>query len=173
MNRTEKESFVAEFRDRVQRAGAMYLTDFTGLDVKSMTALRRRVKEAGGEYLVVKNRLALLALEDLDLPDISEHLIGPTGVAFGYDEPVGMAKALADYQKEHKDRPAFKIGVVENAVLAPSEIDRLAKLPPKEQLLAELAGAMQATLAAFVGVLQAKLQEMAGLLEALRQEREG
>ncbi len=173
MNRAEKETFVAEFRSRVQRATALYLTDFTGLDVKSITALRRQVRQAGGEYLVVKNRLALRALEELDLPDLSEHLTGPTGVVFGYEEPVGVVKTLAEYRKEHQDRPTFKVGVFESSLLDPAQIEKLAKLPSKDQLLAELVGALQTPLAAFVGILQAKLQEVAGLLEALRRERQG
>jgi len=173
MKRSEKETFVAEFRERLGRAPVLYLTDFTGLDVKSLTKLRQNLKKSGAEYLVAKNRLVRLALQETDLPDLTDALTGPTGVVFGYEGVVEPAKALSDFAKEHGDRPVFKLGVLENRILEPAAIDRLARLPPREQLLAELAGALQAPMAALAGVLGAKLQEMAGLLDALRNERGG
>lgn len=173
MKRTDKETFVEGFRERLGRAPVLYLTDFTGLDVKSMTELRQHLRRSGAEYLVAKNRLVKLALQDTALPDLSDALRGPTGVVFAYEGPVEPAKALADFARAHGDRPVFKLGVLENQVLEPAAIDRLAKLPPREQLLAELAGALQAPMAALAGALGAKLQEMAGLLEALRNERGG
>jgi large subunit ribosomal protein L10 len=151
-----------------------YLTDFSGLDVKSMTELRHRLREAGAEYLVVKNRLVVRALRELDLelPELTEHLAGPTGVVIAGDSPVESAKALSEFAKGHEDRPVFKVGLVDKSVVAASQFERLAKLPPREDLLALLAGALQAPLAAFVGVLEAKLQEAAGLLESLRAKKE-
>ena len=85
---------------------------------------------------------------------------------------VAPAKAISDFAKEHGDRPVFKVGVLENQLLDATQIDRLAKLPPKEQLLAELAGAMQAPLAALAGALEGKLQEMAGLLDAYKAKKQ-
>ncbi len=172
MKRADKETFVAEFRERLSRSPVIYLTDFSGLDVKSMTTLRQSLRASGAEYVVVKNRLVQLALQEIELPDLSDSLTGPTGIVFGYEGAVEPAKALAEFAKEHDDRPVFKVGVLENERLAPAQINRLATLPSKDQLLAELAGAMQAPLAALAGALEAKVQEMAGLLEALKQERE-
>ena len=173
MNRTDKQSFVEDFRGRLQDSPAIFLTDFSGLDVKSMTVLRDELRKSGAEYMVVKNRLVRLALEDLDLPDLSEWLTGPTGVIIGHSGPVDAAKAVADFARTHDDRPAFKVGVLENSVLDASQIERLAKLPNKETLLAMLAGALQAPMAALAGALEAKLQEMSSLLEALREKKEG
>jgi len=173
MNRTEKQSFVEDFRGRLQDSPAIFLTDFSGLDVKSMTRLRDELRKNGAEYMVVKNRLVRLALQELDIPDLSEWLNGPTGVIIGHAGPVEAAKAVADFAKDHNDRPAFKVGVLENSVLDPSQIERLAKLPNKETLLAMLAGVLEAPMAALAGALEAKLQEMSGLLEALREKKEG
>jgi len=172
MDRANKETFVAELRDRISRAPAFYLTDFTGLTVKQMTALRRSLRAAGAEYVVAKNRLVQRALAETELPDISEGLSGPTGVVFGYGDAVSAAKALSDFAKTHDQRPVLKLGIMDNKVLFPEQIDRLAQLPPREQLLAELAGVLQAPIAALAGVLGAKLQETAGLLDALKLERE-
>jgi large subunit ribosomal protein L10 len=174
MKRADKESFVTGFQERLRESPVLYLTDFSGLDVKSMTRLRHRLEESGADYLVVKNRLVIRALRELDmeLPDLEEHLVGPTGVVLSEDGPVEPAKALTEFAKAHNDRPVFKVGVVDRRVVEVSQFQRLAKLPPRVELLAELAGALQAPLAELVGVLEAKLQETAGLLEALRQKQE-
>jgi ribosomal protein L10 len=173
MKRSEKETFVGGINERLDKAPVLYLTDFTGLDVKSMTKLRQLLRKNGAEYLVAKNRLVMRALQGRQLPDLSKALKGPTGVVFGYGSPVEPAKVLADFAKEHGDRPVFKLGVLENQILDAAGVARLAKLPPKDQIMAELAGALQAPLAALAGVLGAKLQEALGLLEALKTEREG
>jgi len=172
MNRSDKKDFVEDLRDRFGRAPVIYLTDFTGLDVKSLTVLRQNLREVGAEYMVVKNRLAKRALEGTEMPDITEVLTGPTGMVFAFEGPVEPAKALQDFAKEHDDRPSLKLGVLDNEILEAAQIVRLSKLPPREALLAELAGAMEAPMQALAGALQAKLQEMSGLLEALRAERE-
>ena len=172
MKRDEKETFVAEFRERVERSPVLYLTDFTGLNVKSMTDLRQKLKESGAEYVVAKNRLMIRALEGSDLPDLGDALTGPTGVIFGYEDVVATAKVLADFAKSHDDRPAFKLGVLDNKILDASQLDRLAQLPSREQLLAQLVGAMQAHMAALVGAMQGKLQEMAGILEAYKAQKQ-
>lgn len=173
MDRTQKETFVTDLRDRLQKAPVVYLTDFTGLDVKSITDLRRSLKDSGAEYVVVKNRLAKLAFEGTELPDISADLVGPTGMVLGYDDVVAPAKALTDFAKTHDKKPAFKLGILENAVLQPEQIDRLANLPSKEQLLSMLAGALEAPMAMLATAMEGKVQEMAGLLDALKEERGG
>ncbi len=172
MRRDEKETFVAEFRERIDRSPVLYLTDFSGLNVKSMTDLRQKLKESGAEYVVAKNRLMIRALEGSDLPDLGEALTGPTGVIFGYEDVVATAKVLSDFAKDHDDRPAFKIGVLDNKILDAAQLEKLARLPSRDQLLAELVGAMQAPMTALVGAMQGKLQEMAGILEAYMAQKQ-
>lgn len=168
----EKQQIVEELAGKLSGASAFYLTDFSGLSVKKITALRARLREAGIEYLVVKNTLAERALEGLDLPDIAEFFQGPTALAIGRGDAVTAAKVLSDFAKEHDDKPAVKAGIVERRAVSPAEVTRLAKLPPREQLLAQLAGAFEAPMAQLAFLMQAKLQEFAGLLEALRTSRE-
>jgi large subunit ribosomal protein L10 len=173
MKRTEKVSFVADLRERLKAAPVVYLTDFTGLNVKSITQLRRSLRESGAEYVVVKNRLARLALEETGLPNIFTDLEGPTGVVLGSRDVVAPAKALTDFAKGHDNRPVLKLGILDSQVVQPDQIVRLAKLPSRDRLLAELAGALEAPLAAFAGALEGKVREMAGLLDALREKRQG
>jgi large subunit ribosomal protein L10 len=102
MDRAQKEAFVTELKERIGRAPVTYLTDFTGLDVKAMTQLRRSLKSSGAEYLVVKNRLAKRVFDETeDFPDIASSLEGPTGLVFGYEDAVSPAKAVSDFAKEH------------------------------------------------------------------------
>ena len=170
MDRVAKETFVTELRDRLNKAPVIYLTDFTGLNVKEMTGLRQSLKESGAEYIVVKNRLAKLAFADTELPDIAENLEGPTGMVFGYEEPVAPAKALSEFAKLHDKKPAFKLGIMDSKILDVGQIQQIAKLPSQEVLLAQLAGVMEAPLAALADALCAKLNEMVGLLEALKEK---
>jgi large subunit ribosomal protein L10 len=167
-----KEAVVTELTEKLRSANAFYLTDFTGLNVKSITDLRRRLRKAGVEYLVVKNTLAERALHGSALPDIAAHFRGPTALVIGHQDPVTPAKVLSDFAREHDNRPVVKAGIVERRAVTAAQIDALAKLPPREELLAQLAGALAAPLAQLAYVLQAKLYELAGLLEALRAARE-
>jgi large subunit ribosomal protein L10 len=168
----EKQAIVDELSQKLRGSNAFYLTDFTGLNVKSITDLRRRLRNAGVEYLVVKNTLAERALDGSELPDIAEFFRGPTALVIGQDDPVAAAKVLADFAKEHDNKPTVKAGVVERKAVTAAQVDALAKLPPRDQLLAELAGALEAPMAQLAWVMQAKLYEMAGLLDALRSSRE-
>lgn len=167
----KKQAVVDELSRKLGTAKAFYLADFTGLNVKKVTELRKRLRNAGVEYLVVKNTLAERALETLDLPDITAYFKGPTAVVIGNQDPVQAAKVLADFAKENDNKPAMKAGIVERRAVSSKDIDRLAKLPPRAQLLAELAGLMQAPMAQMLFVLQAKLQETVGLLEALKEQK--
>jgi large subunit ribosomal protein L10 len=90
----------------------------------------------------------------------------------GRNDPVAPAKVLADFAKEHDNKPAVKAGIVERKAVTAAQIDALAKLPPREVLLAQLAGALEAPMAQLAWVMQAKLYEMAGLLDALRTSKE-
>jgi len=172
MSTHEKQQVVDDIVRRLESAQGFYLTDFTGLNVKSITDLRARLRKAGVEYVVVKNTLAKRALQGLDLPDIADFFTGPTGLVIGREDAVTAAKILDEFAKEHDNRPTVKVGIVERRSVSAEEIGRIAKLPPREQLLAELAGALQAPMAQFVFLMQGLLGEFVGLLEALRAERE-
>jgi len=170
MKRTEKEQLVADLSARMRGATALYYTDFTGLNVKRMTELRRRLRKAGVEYVVIKNTLALRAVSDVGLA--TSRLRGPTGVVIGAD-PVAAAKVLADFARENEQRPEVKGGLLDGRPIEPAQVKQLASLPSREQMLAELGAGLQAPLAAFAGALNGLLYMFAGALDALRQQREG
>lgn len=169
----KKQATVNELHDKLESAKGIYLTDFTGLTVKKVTELRNRLRKAGVEYVVVKNTLAERALEGLDVPDnTAEFFKGPTAVAIGTGDPIAPAKVLVDFAKENDNKPAMKAAVVDHKAYTAKEVERLAKLPGREQLLAELAGAFEAPMSQMLYLLQAKLQETLGLFEALRAQKE-
>ena len=170
MKRSEKEQLVAELKDKIKGASALYYTDFTGLNVKRMTELRRRLKRAGVEYVVIKNTLALRAVNESGL--VGETLKGPTGLVVGKD-PVSAAKVLTEFAKEFEDKPTVKGGLLQGKKIDNTQLKRLASLPSREQMLADLGAGMQSPMAAFVGALNGLLYMFVGALDALKTQREG
>lgn len=170
MKRTQKEQLVTELREKIQGAKALYYTDFTGLNVKRMTNLRRRLRKEGVEYVVIKNTLALRAVNESGLA--GTRLKGPTGVVIAKD-PVAAAKVLQDFAKENDSKPAVKGGMLDGVQIDVAQVKRLADMPSREQMLAQLAGSLQAPLAGFVGALNGLLYTFVGALDALKTQREG
>jgi large subunit ribosomal protein L10 len=150
MKRADKEQLVAELKTKLESATALYYTDFTGLNVKRMTELRRTLRKANVEYVVIKNTLALRAVNESGL--VGERLRGPTGLVVTKD-PVGAAKIITDFAK--------------------AQVTKLASMPSREQMLSELGASMQAPMAMFAGAMNSLLQNFAGVVEALRVQREG
>lgn len=171
MNTTEKTQIVDALTAKLRSATSVYVTDFTGLNVAQVSDLRRKLRKAGVEYVVVKNTLARRAFSSATVTGLDGHLKGSTALALS-KEPSSAARILSDFAKEHQ-KPQMKGGVVDGRAVTPAQIKRLASLPPREVLLAELGAAMQAPMAGFLGALQALLSNFAGALEALKTQREG
>ena len=169
MKRTEKEKLVADLREKMEGATALYYTDFTGLNVKGMTELRRRFRRAGVDYVVIKNTLALRAVNESGLT--GTRLKGPTGIVVGKD-PVAAAKVLSDFAKENEQKPAVKGGILDGKAIEAAQVSQLALLPSREQLLAELGAGLMSPMAAFAGAMNGLLYMFAGALDALKTQRE-
>lgn len=169
MKRPEKERLVAELKEKLTGANALYYTDFTGLNVKRMTDLRRRLRKANVEYVVIKNTLALRAVNESGL--VATPLKGQTGLVIARDA-VAAAKVLSDFAKENDQRPAVKGGLLEGKALDVEQVKKLASMPSREQMLAELGAGLQSPMAAFVGALNGLLYMFAGALDGLRTQRE-
>lgn len=169
MNRTEKEQLVSDLKSKLADATALYYTDFTGLNVKRMTDLRRRLRKANVEYVVIKNTLALRAVNESGL--VAERLRGPTGLVVARD-PIAAAKVITDFAKENDQKPSVKGGVFEGKQIDKAQVAKLASMPSREQMLAQLGAGLQSPMAAFVGALNGVLYMFAGALEGLRTQRE-
>jgi large subunit ribosomal protein L10 len=169
MKRPEKEQLVVELREKIGSAKALYYTDFTGLNVKSMTELRRRLRKANVEYVVIKNTLALRAVNESGL--VGERLRGPTGLVVAKD-PVVAAKVLSDFAKENDKRPAVKGGMFDGKAVDAAQVAKLANMPSREQMLSMLGGYMQSPMTQMATVMNSLLSNFAGVVEALRTQRE-
>jgi large subunit ribosomal protein L10 len=173
--RPEKVAVVDEVRDRLSNSQAALLTEYRGIGVADISTLRRSLREAGGEYKIYKNTLVRFAARDLGL-DIDELLTGPTAIAFvptdSTGDPVLVAKALRDFGKTNQAL-VVKGGVLGDRLLSATDATALADVAPREQLLSQFAGALQAPMATMAGLLQAPMRELASLLKALIDDRGG
>jgi len=166
--RPEKVAVVDEVRERFSAADAALLTEYRGLNVAQMAALRRSLREAGGSYKIYKNSLVRFAARDLGL-EIDDLLTGPTAIAFVDGDPVLVAKALRDFAKTN-EQLVVKGGILGDVLLSAADAKALADVAPREELLARLAGAMAAPMQQFAGLLQALPRNFAYGLQALINE---
>lgn len=171
MNRSEKEAIVAEVAERATRASAMYFADFTGLTVEQATELRREFRKAGIEYRVVKNTLAKKALERVTGYDaVYDKLIGPTGIAFSYDDVVAPAKIIKKFS-EKSGKLKLKVAVLEKQVFDGSRLDELSRLPTRAELMAGVLGSIQAPISGIVGVIGAVMRDLVNVIDAIEKKK--
>ena len=157
MKRPEKERLVAELKSKLKGASALYYTDFTGLNVKRMTELRRRLRRAGVDYVVIKNTLALKAVNESGLAGV--RLKGPTGVMIAQDA-ISAAKLLTAFRKENEQRPLVKGGLYEGAPVDEALVKKLAALPTREEALGQFLGALNSVLVMFALALEARKTQL-------------
>jgi len=171
LTRTDKEKLITEYQAGFAEAPHAFLLGFKGITVPQVTELRNRVRATGGEYLVVKNNLALRAIDSTALAALEEHFVGPTAVVYSSQDPVGLAKALTDYAKEV---PAieFKGGMVERRAVAAGQIKEIAQLPSREQLIAKLLYLLQSPVTRLARVLAAVPQSLVLVLDQVRKQKE-
>jgi large subunit ribosomal protein L10 len=166
-----KQRQVDELTEQLQKAELTVLADYRGLTVAEMSRLRGRLRDAGAEFHVAKNTLARRAAERLGYAELVPYLVGPTGLATGKD-PAALAKALSEFGRTQRTF-AVKGGLLGNRVVPAGDLTRLAELPPREQLLAQVVGGIQAPIAGLVNVLSGTLRGLVGVLDARRQQLEG
>ncbi len=171
MARPEKEAAVQEIKEKLERSAAAILTDYRGLNVAEISELRRRMQDAGVEFRVVKNTLTRFAARELGLTEVEPYLEGPTAIAFGYDDPVAPAQVAAGFSREYR-KLEFKGGILGNRVLAADSVKNLAELPPREVVLAQLLGGLQAPVVGLVQVLNGVPRNLAYALNAIKEQKE-
>jgi len=153
MSKDERQATVESLSEQLKGAPNVYVTDFSGLNVLRMTELRRRMRAAGVQYVVVKNTLAQRALAANNITDLDQHLAGPTGLVLSPDALAG-AKVLTDFAKEF-EKPQVKAGYVDGKAVDPAYVQRLGSIPSREVLLGQIAGTMNNILYMFAASLEA------------------
>jgi large subunit ribosomal protein L10 len=164
--RPDKVAVVAEIVEKLNAADAVFVSEYRGLSVTALADLRRALRGVGGEHKVYKNTLATLAARDAGKEALSDLLVGPTGLTFVSGDVAAAAKALRDFAKANPLLVPTG-GVIGDKALSAKDIDALADLPPREVVLAQLAGAFQAPLVKTAGLLQALPRSFAYGLKAL------
>ncbi len=171
MARPDKVNEVEALRERLGRAQTIVLTNFRGLTVGEMGQLRAKLREAGVEYRVVKNRLLRIAARDAGIEGLDPYLEGPTAAAFGTDDPVAAAKIIHDFIRQMR-KLETKGGVIDRRAVTAAEIKRLADLPPRQVLLAQLVGGIASPLTGMMTVLSGVTRGLVIALDQIRQQRE-
>lgn len=184
---TEKKiETVEELRGRIERATIAIAASYSGLSVGQMVQLRRAIHEVPGvEMRVVKNRLFLRAAEAAGKPEMAELLEGPTAIIFGFEDVASPARAASEYQRAARNTFELRKGVMDGRVLGVTDLQALADLPPREVLIAQVAGALQSPVARLLGLLNSmvangpgrllndSMTTFTGLLEARAKQMEG
>jgi len=171
MNRDQKQSLVEELNKTFKANKSILLIHFKGVNVLDETDFRRQISKVDSGYQVVKNRLALRALQETSLEQLREHFKGPTAIAYTVGDPVALAKVVKRFIREHPE-VTFKAGVVEGKVFSASEVELLAKMASRPELLAKLVFLLNAPLVRLVTALQSPLRGLASVLKQLAEKTE-
>ncbi len=160
-----KQAAVAEIQDLMNRANAVIVTDYRGLNVTALTNLRCQLREANTEYHVAKNTLAAIAARDNGVEGLAEALQGPSALAFSFGDPSVTAKVLSDFARTSRIL-TVRAGLLKNRVITAEDVSSLATLEPREVLIAKVLGGLNAPIASLVGVLNASISSIAYVLQA-------
>jgi large subunit ribosomal protein L10 len=172
LSKARKQELVTEYQQGMAAATHAFLLSFRGVTVPQVTELRSRVRKAQGRYLVVKNTLALRAVEGGALASLAPHFDGPTAVAYTQGDPVTLAKVLTDFVKEV---PAieFRAAVVEGNAVPAAQIQEIASLPRREELVAKILFLWQSPITRLARVLAALPRQLVVVVDQVRREKQG
>ena len=172
LSRQQKEQLLESYQEGLATASHVFLISYKGISVPQVTELRRRIRDIGGTYTVVKNRLVLRAIDGKELEELKGEFQGPTAVAFSNGDPVSLAKTLTEYAKEVPTLE-FKASLVEGQSIAAAEVKEIASLPSREELMSKLVFLLQSPIASFVRILGALPRQFVVVLDQVRQQKEG
>ncbi|MDP6685309.1 MAG: 50S ribosomal protein L10 [Candidatus Marinimicrobia bacterium] len=161
---------VIELTEKLEKARAIYFTDYLGLDVSGITELRKEFYDQDVEYRVAKNSLIKLAAENNKIKGLEDFLSGPTALAISYDEPTKPAKVIKKFTKDN-DKPEVKGILFEGKILETEQFENIASLPSREELLSQFVGTIQSPLTGLVRILNASMSNLVGVLSSLKDSK--
>lgn len=167
----KKKQRVAEVVEKLEKSELVIFTDYRALSVESMNQLRNLLRIPGVEYKVIKNSILEFALKEKGYENFENELFGPNAVVFSEDNLVSPAKSVYEFAKKNKTFE-IKMGILNGSVIPADKIKNLSDLPPREVLLSQLLGTMQAPITSFARVLNANIGDLARALDQLRQQKE-
>ena len=166
----QKEAILKDTQTRIADVRGLYLADFSGMTVQILSLLRKRCREQGVQFRVIKNTLLKRAFNERGIQELDDHLVGPTGLVFSPVNEMAPAKILSDFAKEF-EKPRVKAAVVDGRLYDTKAIAALATLPSREVLLSQLSGTFVAPMSSFLGAVSALLATPANMADALAKEK--
>jgi large subunit ribosomal protein L10 len=173
LTRTQKEALLEEYTEKLDRSQVMIWSNYRGLKVHQVQELRRQLRQANAEAVVVKNTLMRVALERAGLPYSDEIMDGPCAVTFVYDEIPAATRVVNIYSRDHEEQFQIRGGVVGGKLADVAQVRSLITLPSREVLLARVLGGLQAPMTGLVGTLSAVLRGFLTVLNARAEQLEG
>lgn len=171
----QKEAIVSEIEEKIKNSASIVIVDYRGLTVSDVTELRNQFRENDVDYKVYKNTLARRAFENLGFEGINEYLTGPNAIAFSRSDATASAKITTKFAKEN-NKLEIKVGMLDDKIIDVQGIDKLAKIPSREELVGKLVGSLSSPISNFVNttrqLVQTPLRDLAYIAETLA-EREG
>ena len=161
---------VKELSVKLDKAKAIYFTDYLGLDVVSVTKLRKNFVEKDVEFTVAKNTLIKLAAKEVGISGVDEFLEGPTAIAFGYEDPTDPARVIKEFLKDF-DKPSVKGMILDGEIFASDQFDKIANLPSREQLLSQLVGMLNSPMSKLSSTLSGSVSGLLGRLTQLNSKK--
>ena len=172
MNRDKKTQLISEFSEGIGQASNAFLISFKGITVPQVTELRKQVRETGSDYVVVKNTLALIAVGDSPLTKLKDQFTGETAVAYNSTDAVALAKVLTKFAKD-VPTVTFKGAMLGGQIVPAGEIQNIANLPSREELLAKLLYLMQHPIRGLAVVLNGTIRNFAVVLDQIAKQKSG
>lgn len=165
-----KSEKISALKEKIEKAQVAIITEYHGLTVEEITNLRRSLQKDGGDYTVVKNTLAKIAIKDTPYEALAEKLTGPIALAFGFQDPVSPAKAVAKFIKDSK-KGTIVGAVLDGKLLSENETKALATLPSKEELYAKMLGCVNSPASGIVGSINAVMAQLTRAMAAVRDQK--
>lgn len=171
MLKADKQEVIDQIKEQFQKSSSAICVDFRGVNVEKITQFRRQVKEASGNYQVVKNTLARRAIAETPFEELGQFLVGPTGIVFCQGEPMDPAKVVTNFTKETDGALQVKGGMVDGTVFDAKGIERVSKLPSRQEMLTQLVSSLQSPISGLVGTLQGVTREFVYTLQAIADQK--
>ena len=168
----KKKKVVDKLKEKIDSASLVILSDYRRVSVKEITELRKSLRTQDAEYKIIKNSLLTRAMGAAGFAELQKHLKGPIAVLFGYEEPVAPLKTLVEFIKDI-EKGEIKAGILEKNIVAAQVLSEIAKLPPKEILLARMVSGFQSPICGLVNVLQGTIRKLVYALNAVKEKKGG
>lgn len=165
ISKERKKALVTQYQELFSSSSALIMTGYSGLSVKDLEGLRRKIREVGGEFHIIKNNLADLAFKGAGLPMPEGSLEGPTAIGFAFEDVIGVAKAIVDLARD-TEVAYVKGAVIEGVVYDTAQVTHMANLPPMPVVQAQLLSVLQAPASRIAGVLNGSIQQLVNVLNA-------